>query len=135
MFSFIPTCFCSLFFPAKANMFVLHGMTRSALQSRPDRDRYVKVVKDNVETSSLDQFDKRSDNETTSLGYAYDYHSIMHYGNNYYSTSTAHTLVVRIIIIIIIIIIVFVVLFIEWQLILLLAFYSINRSCFSFNII
>ena len=64
------------------------------IQSRPDRDRYVKVVTQNIEAASLDQFVKREENETTSLGYAYDYHSIMHYGNNYYSTSDARTLVV-----------------------------------------
>jgi Astacin (Peptidase family M12A) len=66
-------------------------------QSRPDRDKYVRVLTDNVEPESLDQFEKRTENETTSLGYAYDYYSITHYGNNYYSTSTAETLEVAMI--------------------------------------
>jgi hypothetical protein len=61
-------------------------------QSRPDRDAYVRLLTENVEPESLDQFAKREMNETTSMGYAYDYHSIMHYGDNYYSTSTKPTL-------------------------------------------
>ena len=54
------------------------------------------MLAEHIEPDSLEQFAKRSENETASLGYAYDYHSIMHYGNNYYSTSTAKTLVVSI---------------------------------------
>lgn len=66
-------------------------------QSRPDRDTYVKLLEENVEPDSLDQFSKRGANETTSMGYAYDYHSIMHYGENYYSISDAPTLEVAVV--------------------------------------
>jgi len=61
-------------------------------QSRPDRDEYVRIVYDNVEPGSYEQFAKRSQNESMSLGYAYDYHSVTHYGSNYFSMSTEPTI-------------------------------------------
>ena len=61
-------------------------------QSRPDRDEYVRIVYDNVEPGSYEQFAKRSQNESMSLGYAYDYHSVTHYGSNYFSMSIEPTI-------------------------------------------
>ena len=52
----------------------------------------MKILYDNVEPGSYEQFEKRSDNESTSLGYAYDYHSITHYGSNYFSMSIEPTI-------------------------------------------
>jgi len=64
-------------------------------QSRPDRDEYVKILYENIEPGSYEQFEKRTDNESTSLGFAYDYHSITHYGSYYFSMSTEPTIQVR----------------------------------------
>jgi len=61
-------------------------------QARPDRDEYVKIVYDNVEPGSYEQFEKRSYDESSSLGYAYDYHSITHYGAYYFSMSVEPTI-------------------------------------------
>jgi len=64
-------------------------------QSRPDRDGYVEILYDNVEPGSYEQFEKRSYHDSTSLGYAYDYHSVTHYGSHYFSVSTEPTIRVR----------------------------------------
>ena len=47
-------------------------------QSRPDRDSYVRINLDNIETEGEDQFMIR--NAVNSLGIGYDYGSVMHYG-------------------------------------------------------
>lgn len=54
-------------------------------QNRPDRNRYIRVIEKNIERDFLGQFNKSSDNENSSLGYAYDYRSIMHYEDGAYS--------------------------------------------------
>ena len=46
---------------------------------RPDRDQYIKILRDNVIPEKLDNFDKKADFEIDSLGQPYDYYSIMHY--------------------------------------------------------
>ena len=50
-------------------------------QSRPDRDSYVSINLDNVQSGEESQFMKRSDTEVDSRGIEYDYGSIMHYGD------------------------------------------------------
>jgi len=61
-------------------------------QSRPDRDEYVKILYENIEPGFYEQFEKRTHDESTSLGYAYDYHSVTHYGSNYFAVSTKPTI-------------------------------------------
>ncbi|XP_008546307.3 bone morphogenetic protein 1-like [Microplitis demolitor] len=50
--------------------------------TRPDRDDYVEVIRDNIMTGEEHNFDKASKDESTTLGQAYDYSSIMHYSSN-----------------------------------------------------
>ena len=73
-------------------MYLTLGGCCRCLQSRPDRDLYVKVVKKNIPDMALEQFQKRSDAESTSRGFAYDYRSIMHYGSEYFSMNGRRTL-------------------------------------------
>lgn len=47
--------------------------------TRPDRDEYVDVNYDNIVDYWHRQFEKVEENETNTLGYGYDYASIMHY--------------------------------------------------------
>ncbi|XP_013379949.1 tolloid-like protein 2 [Lingula anatina] len=53
--------------------------------SRPDRDQYITIVKDNIEISKQDNFQKKSIFEIDSLGQPYDYYSIMHYKEKTFS--------------------------------------------------
>ena len=46
---------------------------------RPDRDRYIKILRENVTPEKLENFDKKKNFEIDSLGQPYDYYSIMHY--------------------------------------------------------
>lgn len=48
-------------------------------QSRPDRDKYIKVLYENIEKGLESEFEKLSENEIDSLGFVYDFDSIMHY--------------------------------------------------------
>ncbi len=62
------------------------------LQSRPDRDRYVRVVRQNVASYAREQFGKRKKREASTRGFAYDYRSVMHYGKTYFSVNAEPTL-------------------------------------------
>lgn len=50
-------------------------------QSRPDRDSYVAIDLSSIEKGEESQFMRRSNSEVNSRGSAYDYGSIMHYGD------------------------------------------------------
>jgi len=50
-------------------------------QSRPDRDQYVEIVWDNINSDNKHNFRKYSHSSIDSLGSPYDYGSIMHYGS------------------------------------------------------
>lgn len=59
---------------------LMHAVGFFHEQSRTDRDDYVTIVWNNIETSLRDQFDKYSLNMIDYLGTKYDYGSVMHYG-------------------------------------------------------
>ena len=71
---------------------LLHALGIWHEQSRPDRDKYVQVLKDNVQTGRERNFKTRSGREVDSHGVAYDYGSIMHYELNAFSTNGEPTL-------------------------------------------
>ncbi|XP_031559636.1 zinc metalloproteinase nas-6-like isoform X2 [Actinia tenebrosa] len=64
-------------------------------QSRRDRDDYIKIVKDNIEPSAEAQFKKLPNRLMDSMGYAYDFESIMHYGPKFYSKNGKATIKIR----------------------------------------
>ncbi|ELT87968.1 hypothetical protein CAPTEDRAFT_224057 [Capitella teleta] len=53
--------------------------------SRPDRDKYIKIVEHNIIPEKMDNFDIKSAGEIDSLGQPYDYYSIMHYRRKTFS--------------------------------------------------
>ena len=55
-------------------------------QARPDRDRYVTIVEENIEKSHIHNFNK--DDTFDSHGISYDYGSAMHYGQKVISRQT-----------------------------------------------
>ncbi|XP_012283189.1 bone morphogenetic protein 1 [Orussus abietinus] len=56
--------------------------------TRPDRDRHVQIVRDNIMAGQEYNFNKLTDEEVNSLGLPYDYDSIMHYAKNTFSKGT-----------------------------------------------
>ncbi|PFX18966.1 Zinc metalloproteinase nas-13 [Stylophora pistillata] len=54
-------------------------------QSRPDRDRYVQILWDNILPGRSDQFKKYYHGTQDVLKVKYDYMSIMHYGKDYFA--------------------------------------------------
>ncbi|XP_042888671.1 protein SpAN-like, partial [Penaeus japonicus] len=61
-------------------------------QSRPDRDLYVHVNTDNINPSSLSNFDKKSESVINNQGVPYDLRSVMQYGGKYFSINEHLTL-------------------------------------------
>ena len=53
-------------------------------QSRPDRDKYVTIMKRNIEEKNHYTFKKRDFNQANLIG-EYDFCSIVHYGLRYFS--------------------------------------------------
>jgi len=54
-------------------------------QSRPDRDRYVTILYQNIVERAKFNFNKLSTNRIDSRGSPYDYDSMMHYGSFFFS--------------------------------------------------
>ncbi|XP_070579595.1 bone morphogenetic protein 1-like isoform X2 [Ptychodera flava] len=61
--------------------------------SRPDRDDYVKIHRENIKEGFKDIFDIKSTLEINSFGQAYDYKSIMHYPRSSFSKNEKDTIV------------------------------------------
>lgn len=61
---------------------ICHALGMWHEQSRPDRDDYVQILKDNIERNAQSQFRKRNKFYIDSLGSRYDYGSVMHYDLN-----------------------------------------------------
>ncbi|XP_050664047.1 zinc metalloproteinase dpy-31 isoform X2 [Leptidea sinapis] len=56
--------------------------------TRPDRDRHVQIIRDNIMNGQEYNFNKLTEEEVNSLGQTYDYDSIMHYARNTFSKGT-----------------------------------------------
>merc|ERR1712150_66543 len=57
-----------------------HSMGFYHEQSRPDRDRYVEIIWNNIQSDMRFNFNKFTTSTINSLGTPYDYGSMMHYG-------------------------------------------------------
>jgi len=62
---------------------LMHALGFYHEQSRPDRDNYVKVNYQNIDSTAVFNFDKVKDRNT--LGLSYDIYSILHYAKNAFS--------------------------------------------------
>ncbi|CAL8083276.1 unnamed protein product [Orchesella dallaii] len=87
-----PQCFAGIGRPLHE---IMHALGMYHEQSRPDRDKYINVVKTNVIRGFVNNFDKLS-TKNVSIPFEYDYNSIMHYGINFFSVNrTRPTLVTK----------------------------------------
>ena len=59
---------------------IQHALGRVHEQSRPDRNKFVVILSDNVREDRLSNFALFSEELVTTQGIAYDYWSVMHYG-------------------------------------------------------
>ncbi|PFX34609.1 zinc metalloproteinase nas-6-like [Stylophora pistillata] len=64
-------------------------------QSRQDRDHYIRILRENIQTNAVDQFNKMPRKVMDSMGYEYDYFSIMHYGTKFFSKNGKATIKIR----------------------------------------
>ena len=71
---------------------ILHALGFIHEQSRPDRDRYVKVNEEYFDDDTEFQFPKVCECSTDSHSVGYDYASIMHYGSYAFSNGTGPTI-------------------------------------------
>jgi hypothetical protein len=60
--------------------------------SRPDRDHFISISWNSVQSPFCSNFCKFKLFQVDSLGSAYDYHSIMHYGSRAFSIDSQHTI-------------------------------------------
>ncbi|ODM97305.1 Zinc metalloproteinase nas-4 [Orchesella cincta] len=87
-----PQCFAGIGRPLHE---IMHALGVYHEQSRPDRDKYINVVKTNVIKGFINNFDKLA-TRNVSIPFEYDYNSIMHYGVNFFSVNrTRPTLVTK----------------------------------------
>jgi len=64
-------------------------------QSRPDRDNFVEILRDNITPAALRNFNMYPSSRINSLGTPYDYGSVMHYGSKAFSRNGLPTIRVR----------------------------------------
>ncbi|KAG5671820.1 hypothetical protein PVAND_001995 [Polypedilum vanderplanki] len=64
---------------------LIHTLGYMHMQSSADRDSYMKIIWENIESGMEYNFDKVSIDTHGNFGTSYDYESIMHYGGDAYS--------------------------------------------------
>ncbi|CAG0903173.1 unnamed protein product [Cyprideis torosa] len=71
---------------------LMHAIGFFHEHTRPDRDDYVTIHWDQIDTDLWYNFEKRSSSEVDSLGSPYDYSSVMHYGRYDFAKSSLPTI-------------------------------------------
>nr|QNH72412.1 toxin candidate TRINITY_DN1936_c0_g1_i1 [Isarachnanthus nocturnus] len=71
---------------------LLHTLGFVHEQSRPDRDKYIEIMKDNIKPELLHNFQKFSHRLVENLGTQYDFDSVLHYNNHAFSKNGEDTI-------------------------------------------
>ncbi|XP_006899629.1 PREDICTED: meprin A subunit beta [Elephantulus edwardii] len=74
----------------------LHALGFWHEQSRSDRDDYVNIMWDRIQSGREHNFNTYSDQESDSLNVPYDYNSVMHYSKTAFQNGSEPTIVTRI---------------------------------------
>ncbi|XP_064617858.1 uncharacterized protein LOC135481983 [Liolophura sinensis] len=61
-------------------------------QSRPDRDKYIRVLRDNIPDKYMKDFEKIKTTMTSSRGFPYDYRSVTHYSQTAFTKNGKNTI-------------------------------------------
>ena len=72
---------------------LLHALGYIHMHNRPDRDKHVKVLWENIDQRFFREFDKVDEGTFNYYGTPYDYQSIMHYGPAAFTINGARTIV------------------------------------------
>ncbi|KAB7494434.1 Zinc metalloproteinase nas-13 [Armadillidium nasatum] len=64
-------------------------------QSRPDRDKYVTINHNNIQSGKEHNFEKYNTDFVTTFGVNYDYSSVMHYHSTAFSKNGKRTIVTK----------------------------------------
>eukprot|EP00794_Sanderia_malayensis_P000246 gene246-863_t len=64
-------------------------------QARRDRDKYIEILKDNIKVADRRQFKRMDYTLVNSMGFAYDYWSIMHYSAKAFSKNGRDTIRIK----------------------------------------
>lgn len=70
-----------------------HGLGLLHEHQRPDREKYIIIVYSNILQSFVFNFEAKDNPLITEVNYAYDYQSVMHYGNSAFSANGSDTIV------------------------------------------
>ncbi|XP_054745664.1 hatching enzyme 1.2 [Anastrepha obliqua] len=71
---------------------LMHSLGFMHEQNRPDRDNYIRVLRQNVKKGMLGNFAKGSPKELHHFGVSYDYASVMHYSKTSFSKNGQPTI-------------------------------------------
>uniref|UniRef100_A0A8C8VHG2 Metalloendopeptidase n=1 Tax=Pelusios castaneus TaxID=367368 RepID=A0A8C8VHG2_9SAUR len=74
----------------------LHALGFWHEQSRSDRDDYVTIMRDRIQSGKENNFNKYDDKTSSSLNVPYDYTSVMHYSKTAFMNGTEPTIVTNI---------------------------------------
>ncbi|XP_060906214.1 meprin A subunit beta-like isoform X1 [Labrus mixtus] len=73
----------------------LHALGFSHEQSRYDRDNFVTINFENIQTGFENNFKKVSSEDSTTNGVPYDYFSVMHYGEDFFTKGNGSTITTK----------------------------------------
>lgn len=71
---------------------IMHALGFSHQQSYPNRDSYVRILTQNIQSNARFNFNKRRSNQIEDLNLPYDYKSIMHYESKLFSANGQRTI-------------------------------------------